>query len=38
LEKVFKKYGDNIKTELIFETADKDEFKKVATEKSIEYE
>jgi hypothetical protein len=36
-KKHLKKYGDNIKTELIFETTDKDEFKKVATEKSIEY-
>lgn len=36
-KKHLKKYGDNIKTELIFETTDKDEFRKVAIEKSIEF-
>ena len=31
-----KKHGDHITTEMIFETEDKEEFKKVATNKSIE--
>jgi hypothetical protein len=37
-KKHLKKHGDLIKTELIFETTDKDEFKRVAIQKSIEFD
>lgn len=37
-KKHLKKYGDNISTELIFETDNKEEFRLVALEKSIEFD